>query len=124
MAVTDKSGNGLVTHVGVGARSGYSLWNANANGDGTPVPWPGGAGNVVVALATGGSMGGGTINIKTRYRGKDSTVPFVSVDNTDQLNITVPGSYAFQLSGCEIIASLVGSSGASGVCVLVDGFDL
>jgi hypothetical protein len=118
MAVSDKSGNGVVPDVGSGAGPGWSLWKATANGDGTPVPWGGGAGTVIVA----GTLGGGTVTIKTGFAGKTPGTK-ITVDNSDQLSITVPGTYDFRLASCEITPSLAGATSPS-VSVAISGYDL
>ena len=127
MPVTDLSGNGIVLNVGGGSHPGYSLWMANANGDGTSVPWSGGPGTVVVSLSgTGATMGGGTINIKSKFPGKNAQPgsAYVTVDNSDQLNITAAGTYDFRMGACELIASLSGATSPVGVCVSIIGYDL
>jgi hypothetical protein len=126
MPVTDRSGNGIVDNVGGAVRPGYSLWAANANGDGTAVPWEGGAGTVVVSLiGTGATMGGGTISIKSKFIGKVAVngLSFVTVDNSDQLAITAPGTYDFRMASCDLVASLAGATNPVGVCVSVSGYD-
>jgi hypothetical protein len=57
MAVSDKSGNGVVPNVGSGAGPGWSLWKSTTNGAGSPIPWGGGRGALIIA----GTMGGGTV---------------------------------------------------------------
>jgi hypothetical protein len=118
MSISDLSGNGTGHNVGGGTRPAWSLWKATADGDGAAVPWGGGAGTVVVA----GTLGGGTVTIKTGFIGKAPGTKLV-VTNSDQLNITAAGTYDFRLSSCEITPNLAGSSGAS-CSVAISGYEL
>jgi hypothetical protein len=118
MAVIDKSGNGTGGDVGGASRPGWSLWKATGDGDGVAVPWGGGAGTVIVS----GTLGGGTVTVKTSFSGRTPDTKVI-VPNTDQLNITGPGTYDFRLAPCDIIANVTGSTAAN-VSVGIGGYDL
>jgi hypothetical protein len=118
MAISDKSGNGVVPNVGVGAGPGWSLWKSTTNGAGAPVPWSGGRGALIIA----GTMGGGTVSLAGLFTGKDPDTPVTATGiglNGTPISATATGIYTFDAPACDLVPSLAGSAGAS-VSVGVD----
>jgi hypothetical protein len=121
MAVSDKSGNGVVPNVGSGAGPGWSLWRSTTNGAGAPVPWSGGRGALVIA----GAMGGGTVSLAGLFTGKDPDTPVSATGiglNGTPISATAVGIYTFDAPACDLVPSLAGSAGAS-VSVGIDVVD-
>jgi hypothetical protein len=122
MAVSDKSGNGVVPNVGSGAGPGWSLWKATTNGAGSPIPWGGGRGALIIA----GTMGGGTVSLAGLFTGKDPDTPISATGiglNGNPISATAVGIYTFDAPACDLVPSLAGSAGAS-VSVGVDKVDV
>jgi hypothetical protein len=121
MAVSDKSGNGVVPNVGSGAGPGWSLWKSTTNGLGAPVPWSGGRGALIIA----GTMGGGTVTLAGLFTGKDPDTPVSATGiglNGTPISATAVGIYTFDAPACDLVPSLAGRAGAS-VSVGVDVVD-
>src|SRR4029077_1078996 len=116
MGVQDKSGNGIVTDVGGATQLGWSLWHSTVVGDGVAIPWPGGRGTAVVS----GTLGGGSVTIKSLFLGK-SPQTSITVDNRDQLNITAPGTYLFELGRCSLVANVSGTLAGADISVGITG---
>jgi hypothetical protein len=113
MAVSDKSGNGVVPNVGSGAGPGWSLWKATTNG---------GRGALIIA----GTMGGGTVSLAGLFTGKDPDTPVSATGiglNGNPISATAVGIYTFDAPACDLVPSLAGSAGAS-VSVGVDKVDV
>jgi hypothetical protein len=121
MAISDKSGNGVVPNVGSGAGPGWSLWKSATNGPGSPIPWSGGRGALIIA----GTMGGGTVSLAGLFTGKDPDTPVSATGiglNGTPISATAVGIYTFDAPACDLVPSLAGSAGAS-VSVGVDVVD-
>jgi hypothetical protein len=118
MAVSDKSGNGVVPNVGSGAGPGWSLWKSTTMVLVPPIPWGGGRGALIIA----GTMGGGTVSLAGLFTGKDPDTPVSATGiglNGTPISATAVGIYTFDAPACDLVPSLAGSAGAS-VSVGVD----